>query len=611
MFYSKTAVRAIIVSLFFIISASGVFALTSNWQKGLTLRLTDQNKSEVDQSLEWMVNDYANFLTITPGWLTDSKTSSNVDRKSRTPSDELLAYTIDKAHSLGMQVMLKPHLDIKGGSWRANLDPADKKTFFENYSIMILHYAELAQTHGVEQLAVGAELYSLTTNPDNEQSWRDLISKVRAGYEGKLTYSANSNSQDYDEGGLPFWDMLDYVGLSMYYPLADNKNPTVSSLFEWWNKIEQSYVYPLQQKLGKPIIASEVGYRGVDGAAMVPENYSYDAEVDLAEQAYLYRAFFEFWKDKNYFRGVHFWDWEIGQAVGGANDKGYTVQNKPAEDVLKYYFSSKSHELGLDQNTNSAAGLIKNPIASNSQKLNTDTIGFNKKIYADRNYVLRSFPAFLEAAEFIKTKNDDKNVSADDYLKFELSQAASVYVAYDYRADSLPEWLAIWQPTGYLIDTSDTKFNLYRMEFRAGPVSLGGNNGWPAKSPGSNYFVIAIETQNSSANPLSNPESVPQSSIKGKIIIDYPKNNSVVSGEKKIKMYLETLEPNDFTATYNVDNRGEKNMVDGSSGIYKQAKVQFDNWTWNRSGPYHVVITARDLEDKIIDQASLTLFVKQ
>ena len=106
-----------------------IFADISTWQKGFTLRLIDQSTAEVDTSLNELKNIGTNFLTITPGWITDSATSVNVDRKSRTPSDQLLIYTINKAHSLGMKVMLKPHLDIKGGNWRANLDPYNKHIF--------------------------------------------------------------------------------------------------------------------------------------------------------------------------------------------------------------------------------------------------------------------------------------------------------------------------------------------------------------------------------------------------------------------------------------------------------------------------------------------------
>ncbi|TSC90759.1 MAG: Uncharacterized protein G01um10142_250 [Parcubacteria group bacterium Gr01-1014_2] len=465
----KTIAWLIIAFLIFIIPSGDISALTSNWQKGLTLRLVNQDKSEVDQSLKWIANDHANFVTITPGWLTDSKTSSNIDRKPRTPSDELLAYTIDKAHSLGLQIMLKPHLDIKGGKWRANLAPVDRKNFFDNYSKMMLNYAKLSQTHGVEQFSVGAELYSLTMNPDNEPYWRSLISKIKTAYNGKLTYSANSFSEHYDEGGLPFWDMLDYIGLSMYYPLADNSSPTLDQLLQQWQKIEQNYIYPLQQKINKPIIAAEIGYRSVDGAIFDPGNYSFDAGVDLGEQADLYKAFFEFWKDKDYFKGVHFWDWEIDQNAGGNNDKGYTVQNKPAEDILKYYFS--------DQGTGSAsintASLIKNANTSNSDKLSADPVG----------------------------------------------------------------------------------------------------------------------TDN------------------GKIIIKSPENNSIISGEKKIKIYIEDRNPETYIATYNVDQKGEI-LMENANPYFKQAKIQFDSWTWNGGGPYNIIFTARDLNGKLINTASITLFVK-
>ncbi len=599
--FIKIAAWGLAVSL---ISPSWSNAGIESWQKGLTLRLVNQAKSEVDQSLKWMTANQANFVTITPGWLTDSKTSSNVDRKPRTPTDELLIYTIDKAHSLGLKVMLKPHLDIKSGGWRANLNPTDKKSFFENYSKMMLNYAGISKNHNVEQISIGAELYSLTTNPANEAYWRELISKIKTVYNGKLTYSATSNSEFYDEGKLPFWDMLDYVGLSMYYPLANNNSPTVEQLLVEWQKVEKNYIIPLQQKTGKLLIASEIGYRSVDGAAAQPEDYSYDAPVDLKEQADLYKAFFEFWKNKNYFKGVHFWDWEIGQNSGGTADKGYTVQNKPAENILKYYFSNLA---SASLNNQFTPMVIKKAYILNGGELSIISAGQNIEFYADRNYIIQSLPQNLDGAELVKTNNSDKYISNDIYLTLELAKEATIYIAYDSRAGSIPAWLYDWQKTGDSIGTSDALFNLLKKNFQAGQISLGGNNNPPASGAGSNYFVLATAPVAEKVYQKISPES----SLNGKIIVEYPENGSEVTGEKKIKIYIEGLNQNDFTATYNVDGKGEISMANDSSGAYKQAKIQFDNWTWNGRGPYNVIITAKDLVGKIIDQTTLTLFVKQ
>jgi hypothetical protein len=92
-----------------------------------------------------------------------------------------------------------------------------------------------------------------------------MISDIRARYGGSLTYSANANSLYFDEGTLPFWDALNFVGLSMYIEVADSKSPSVASIMEQWKKVDESYVRPLQQRIGLPIVFTEI-----DRRSMVP-----------------------------------------------------------------------------------------------------------------------------------------------------------------------------------------------------------------------------------------------------------------------------------------------------------------------------------------------------
>ncbi|MBI4128474.1 MAG: PQQ-dependent sugar dehydrogenase [Parcubacteria group bacterium] len=326
---------AVITFLLLPVSAS---AAVDSWQQGVTLRLRSQPRADVDAELRIIADDGVNFLTITPGWATDSLTSSNVYRKSTTPPDDLLIYTIDQAHTLGMRVMLKPHLDLIDYShWRANIDPSNKAAFFANYKAMLLIYVDIASAHNVEQFAVGAELFKLTSNRANEPYWRDIISTIRSRYSGKLTYSAIFGSSRDELNLLPFWDVLDYVGLSAYQPLASNTTPTVEALKSAWANIEQRYIYPAYLKFSKPLLITEVGYKSIDGSAIKPEG-NYSTRIDLQEQADLYQAFFEFWDLKDYFSGVHFWDWWPEPNRGGPTDKDFTPQDKPAEGVIQRFF---------------------------------------------------------------------------------------------------------------------------------------------------------------------------------------------------------------------------------------------------------------------------------
>lgn len=93
------------------------------------------------------------------------------------------------------------------------------------------------------------------------------------------------------------------------------------------------------------------------------------------------------------------------------------------------------------------------------------------------------------------------------------------------------------------------------------------------------------------------------------IIIDSPEDSATLSGEKKIKAYIENLSLDSYTMIYSVDDNMEDHMHD-AAGMFKQAKIQFDSWTWNESGPYRVDITAYDLSGNTLATTHIEIYVK-
>ncbi len=535
----------------------------NSWQKGLTLRLTNENTSDVDASLRTLAETGANYVTITPGWLTDNEKSSNVYRKARTPSDEILIYTIKKAHTMGLKVMLKPHIDISNGNWRAFIDPNDKATFFKNYGNMIMHYANIAKDNNVAMFSVGCELYKLTTNQANEHYWRDLIAQVRSVYKGGLTYSATASSSYYDETILPFWDALDYVGVDIYRKLADDKNPPISEMLANWQKVENDFVLPLKNRVKKPILITELGYRSIDGAAMEPENYTQDASVDLQEQADLYKAMLEFWKDKDYMVGIHIWDWKPWENAGGSTDKDYTAQNKPAEDVLTSYWKGSSTP--------------SEPTEPTQPQPTQSTLTVGSTFFTDRDYTIKALPKYLEGLELLKTKNDDKYSTNSNYLSFDLAQDATVYVLFDGRATSLPKWLDGWTKQPAQVATTDTTFNVYEKTFGASSVTLGGNAVSPMSGAQSNYFVAIAK----------GTTSAPVESLISDLTVKGAKATAqtVAKGSKLYtdRDYTITLLPSELVAGSHVQTANDdkystsSNYVQFALGSAANVYVVFDN----------------------------------
>ena len=77
-----------------------------------------------------------------------------------------------------------------------------------------------------------------------------------------------------------------------------------------------------------------------------------------------------------------------------------------------------------------------------------DSIVVGATVFIDRSYTFTTVPAEIAGAPYIITANGDKNRTEENFLSFDLSQDATVYIAYDARASSLPNWLASWDVVG-------------------------------------------------------------------------------------------------------------------------------------------------------------------
>ncbi len=655
----------IVLTLFALTTPRFVTAAVQWDQKGITLRLVNQEIGQVNKSLEDIKATGANYVTITPGWHTDTLTTSNVDRKERTPADELLIYTINRAHSIGLKVFIKPHIDPKTGEWRAKMNPTDKATFFKNYKSMILHYAKLSQSYKVEQFSLGSELFALSTNKTNEPYWRDIITETRKVYSGTLTFNANASATNFDETTLPFWDALDVIGLSMYYPLSEDDKYTAESLQNNWKVIDKNFVEPLYNKYKKPIVFTEIGYRSMDGAAEEPGDYKVKAEVDLQEQVDLYNALFTYWEKKSYMNGVHMWDWNLGDNPGGEKDDDYTPQNKPALQVLIRNFiqglvegsNDVSPEVIVQEVENIIEQVppvinIENGVEIDAEQPSVNISGIEikspsnyyltyakvgQKIFYDRDYIIKELPKVILNEAEIVTANNHKLAFLDNHLSFAITEESSVYVGYDYRATRLPEWLRDWERLNEQIMTNDTNFVLYKKDFTKGLVELGGNFNGSAGAK-SNYIVFitgvnspqvegAIDTNITNEETITIPEdsidmsdnnnvevteatnTKPLEISEIKLVVEEPQSGAIISGEKKLKAYIPGLARSNYTAYIMVDGR-KIDLEDSKSDDIKQAKIEFDQWSWNGSGPYNVEVVAQDLEGKTIDTEKLIVFVK-
>ena len=113
-------------------------------------------------------------------------------------------------------------------------------------------------------------------------------------------------------------------------------------------------------------------------------------------------------------------------------------------------------------------------------KFDQAVLGVGMTYYTDRDYQLTAVSPAYSGMAAIKTLNDDRNLTAPTgYLTFEMPFDGTVYVAYDSRATSLPNWLRSFTYTGYDIQTSlpsQPYLKVYGKSFAAETcVNLGAN----------------------------------------------------------------------------------------------------------------------------------------
>ena len=243
---------------------------------------------------------------------------------------------IEMLQKNGVKVMLKPQIWIWRGEFTGTLkmqSEEDWQTLENSYEKFMLAYAGLAQDTHVSILCVGTELEQFVKN--RPEFWKKLVVNIKEVYKGKLTYAAN-----WDEyPRTTFWEDLDYIGIDAYFPLSEERTPSVAQLKQGWEK-HKDEMKALSIEKGKPILFTEYGYRSMDFTAKKPWLVDRNEEkVNLDGQVNAKKAIFvEFWKE-DWFAGGYVWKWFINHdKAGGGKDNRFTPQNKPAQLVIRDHY---------------------------------------------------------------------------------------------------------------------------------------------------------------------------------------------------------------------------------------------------------------------------------
>lgn len=268
----------------------------------------------------------ADTIVLVPNGLQENAHSETVfyDTKATLSNEELTEF-IMYAHEIGLKVILKPTVNCMDGTWRAHINYFDRdvhcepkwSNWFASYTAFQVHFAGLAGRTGCEMFIAGCEMVQTERREDE---WRKLILDVREEYGGPVSY----NTDKYQEDNVQWWDALDVISSSGYYPLGD------------WEK-ELDRIENVVKKFEKPFFFAEAGCMSTKGSSAVPNNWGLEGELALEEQANWYRALFSAIEKRDWVGGTCLWDWSCKQyALNAAlSDKRYELYGKPAETVVK------------------------------------------------------------------------------------------------------------------------------------------------------------------------------------------------------------------------------------------------------------------------------------
>lgn len=288
---------------------------------------------EAYQSIDALIERTgANFIILVPNGIQDTPQSETIDYHTQaTMADDELINMVNYIHGKGLKVAIKPTANCKNGTWRAHISffdrdvPCEPKwsNWFASYTDFQLHYAHIAEQTGCEMFIAGCEM---VMSEHREAEWRKLIADIRTVYSGAVSY----NTDKYQEDNIAWWDCVDVISSSGYYPIDD------------WNS-QLDRIEKVVKKFNKPFFFAEAGCMSTEGSAKVPNDWRIKGAINLQQQADWYSTMFETAGNRDFVNGFCFWSWAWKQysLKAALKDGGYDIYGKPAEEVVRKFYRSR------------------------------------------------------------------------------------------------------------------------------------------------------------------------------------------------------------------------------------------------------------------------------
>lgn len=274
------------------------------------------------------------WLEITVDLYQPNYQSTQVYANQLAPMPDALAQGIRTAKAMGFHVFVAPLLTVGANGWAGLIKYFDHRLeakWFQSYWQALEPYLVAAAQAGADQFAIGTEMmYMEFWAPP--ALWNKLIAQAHAVFPGALTYDLNFTSISPNP---PSWYMnpeLTYLGISEYYSLMTvDARLAPESAPALWHAYVSSNLDAFSQRVGKPLILSEIGYTNSQNTFYRPYRAANGSPPDPEEQAAAYNAALQNVLDDPLIAGIYFWGWSMPD---------FAPNWLPAQKVLHDWYTS-------------------------------------------------------------------------------------------------------------------------------------------------------------------------------------------------------------------------------------------------------------------------------
>jgi hypothetical protein len=577
----RSVVKKLLIITLFLVGAFGLLntpraaADASTWQKSVNIQPqspTDFASSSFDASVNNAIADGANYITLVIPVAQSNINSTTITAGPETPTDASLTSAVNYIHSKGASVAFVLHDDVSDGAWRAFINPSDRTDWFASYGAQLNHYASLAQGLNVQELIIGSELSDMTlpsVNSTNTANWVTLIQAVRGEYKGMVTYASQHDGYMADDESLGFWPQLDVIGIDAYYGLGSG-DESVATIKANWNQYEGE-IQALSTRYNKPVIFTEVGYVSQTNALVDPGSADGDNEpVDDTLQANAYEALFQYWQNYSFMKGVELWDWSSNPNDGGSSDTNYTPQNKPAEQVMKQFFTAGS---------TTTPPVTVNPSYTASTKVSPS-------------------PAIANSPTTITTQVSASASISNMIVDVEVYNSAGNQVSQTYYTN---QTLGT-NPSTYSSSFTPTANGNYSVQIGVFTANWASNAYWNATAGSLTVSAPVVTTPP--------PPTAPPSSYPSSVDVWWPANGAAVTGLQPFQATIDGADPSTYNIYWQVDGGALNAMSTNMSPVaHKLAEVDLSGWNWSSNDQYTITFVAENLNGDVIATKSEVITV--